>query len=460
MLYTDLYTKKNKKLPLLIAVVVCLLGVATFWKLFTPKNTITSLNPGLTSVEITNVFQNQTTIIWKTDRSDKGWLLYGEFEVDMDSVAYDDRDSVAMQKKYLYHVTTLKDLKPDTRYFFKLTNGKEYYEQNRRSLFTFKTTGKIGQSATTQPAYGKLVDKKSSPVGGAIVILAGSDLYPLSTLTKPSGEWLIPLNFTISKKTNKLKTLTQNDDVVIYFFAQDGKTSKATAKLRHLSPLEKSLVIGESVTLSSASTSKPTVDASDKGQDVVTIIYPKKNAVIAVGKPLIKGTAPSGKKVEITLSNRTTSKSYTVIANSDGLWSLGLSKNLGPSEYKVAARLVDTDANSPLITRVFNVAKGGTSVLGDSTPSATLTPTLTPSPTTTPTATPSGTLTPTITISQLPTLAPTVPPQITNTPAPTLPPIESLTTTPTPPVAGISMYGLAATSAVLMLVGAGLLVIF
>lgn len=453
MLYSDLYTKRGKKLPILLAFVLGAILVGFLWRYISPGPSIQATDSGLESIEITNIFQNQTTIVWKTTEKEKGWVTYGESEVGMDTIAYDERDTTNTQDDFSYHITTLKDLKPNTRYFFKITNGKAFFEQNSKSLFTFKTVGKIGQPSTTQPAYGRLVDDKKNPVGGAIVMLSGPDLYPLSALSKSSGEWLIPLNFTVSKKTNNLKTLSPNDELVLYVFEESGKTTKVKAKLRQISPLQKDLTLGQSLVLSSSSTSTPQGDGKSTKKGDIDIYYPKKNAVIPAGKPLIKGIASPDTKVELELKSDDDTLTYTVTSDKDGLWTLNLPTELEPQQYVLTVKALGGASNSSILTRTFDVAKSGTSVLGDSTPSgSTITPTLT--------ATPSAT--PTTTLAQLPTIAPTAsaPAQITNTPLPTLSITNGPTATPTPPIAGISMYGLAASSVVLMLVGAGLLVIF
>jgi len=49
-------------------------------------------------------------------------------------------------------------------------------------------------SGNLEPAYGTIVTDNNQPVSGALVYITLEGGQTLSTISKPSGTWLIPLN--------------------------------------------------------------------------------------------------------------------------------------------------------------------------------------------------------------------------------------------------------------------------
>jgi hypothetical protein len=89
----------------------------------------------------------------------------------------------------------------------------------------------------------------------------------------------------------------------------------------------------------------------------------------------------------------------TTIVGGDGLFRLSPIKPLGIGRQSVTITTTDNKGKSVAFTHMFEILKSGTQVLGDATPSATLTPsetvTLTPTPTQIATDSATPTLTPT-----------------------------------------------------------------
>lgn len=465
MSYTDLYTqKKTKNTVAVLLLVLVLLGSFIAVKYLLPKRKTLAQNTGISQVQITNIFPTQATIIWKTAKDDRGWLVWGSSELDLSHVSYDDRDDSG-KHPYTYHSVTLKDLKPKTSYFFKITNGSEFFSQNGKDTFTFASIDNLKQSSQNKPAYGKYV-VGNTPTGDAIVVIEHPQIYPLSTITKSSGEWLIPFNYSVDRTTGRLHSLKSEDVVTVHIYDESGKKTQVEARVSQLSPLKNAIAQGATVNLA---TPKSTTAAANS---VVSLIYPKKNAVITADTPLIKGTAEAGTDVVVTLTpQKNTTKGsqsvyYTATADKDGVWKLSLPKALSPGAYEITVNSRGSTNQKALVARTFSIAKSGTQVLGESTPASSITPTASPTPTLTttptPTSTASASLSPTAT---QPTITPfttsTPAPQLTATPGPLYADLTGVVDqSPTPPVAGISVFPMAITSVVLMVFGAALLVIF
>lgn len=447
MSYSELYTKKPKRIPTLLAVLVGVGLLAAVFRFALPATRSQATKKGLQTVQITNVFAGQVTIIWKTEEKQKGWIAYGESESDLSQIATDERDGATYAPR-IYHYVTLKDLKKDSRYFFKITDGEAFLENAGKSLFTFKTIGTIDQINNLKPAYGKIIDKSGAPFEDAIVTLDAKNIYSLSSLSKSTGEWLIPLNYTVNKTTGKFISLSPSQPVRIHVYSEKEKESIVTANVQQLSPLEQALQTGQNYTLENE---ENVLAATSNGTKPFAIIFPVANAVVPAQRPLIKGTAAPQSSLMLTLTGARRPITGTAVTSAAGAWNYEVPQLLEAGKYTLTVtKKAVSSAKQEVRTRTFSIAKSGVQVLGEATGSGTLTPTSNPSPS--PTVDPSS-LTPTIT----PIVVLSSP-----TPSPTLAvsPTAVASTTPPPPVSGGNMYALVLSSVALILFGAGLMVIF
>lgn len=448
MSYSDLYTKKSKKVPTLFAILVGVGLLGAVFRFAIPSQKTQATKKGLQSIEVTNVFAGQVSVLWKTQEKQKGWIAYGENEDDLTLIATDERDGHEHTAR-LYHYVTLKDLKKDTRYFFKITDGDAFLENGGKSLFTFKTIGNIDQINNLKPAYGKIIDKSGAPFQDAIVTLSAKNIYPVSTLSKSTGEWLIPLNYTVDKNTGKFMSLSPSQPVRIHVYSENENETVVTALVQQLSPVEKSLQLGQTYVFQNEENVLSA--ASAKTGQTFDIIFPQANAVIPAQKPLIKGTGLAGTTLSLTVAGSKRPISGRVTVDKKNAWKYEVPHLLESGTYTLSVTLPSNKAGKPEIkTRAFTIAKSGVQVLAEATASASITP----SPTTALSPTPDpSTLSPTITpivILNSPTPSPTV---VTS-------PTIVASSTPTPPVSGGSIYAVVLSSIALILFGAGLMVIF
>ena len=140
------------------------------------------------------------------------------------------------------------------------------------------------------------------------------------------------------------------------------------------------------------------------------ITAPTPGANIPSDQPAIKGTGAPGKEVILTISTLTKPIINQLVINQNGLWSW-TPPVLSPGKHILTATSF-TSQNDPVASSVtFTVLKSGTQVLGDATPSASLTPSPSTSPKLSPTPTPkpSVLLTPTPTATSTPVSGTTEP---------------------------------------------------
>lgn len=448
MMYSDFYTRQPRiRIPVLVPFLIGVLVLSFFIWRSTPTPATRADAKKLVFVQTANVFPHQITIVWQTESKEQGWLLYGASEQDLINIAPDDRDVLNANKvAYQYHIATLYDLKENTRYYFHITNGREILGNTSQSVFTVKTISSVNQVNSLKPAYGRVLTPGGSPAVGVIIVLSARNTYPLAAVSKSSGEWLIPLNYTIDKSSANFRPLSLTESITLYFFDSTEKESKVIAKVSQLSPLSQSIELGKSYSLTEVEKVLAATDKKTLVSNKIDIIYPKDNAVISAARPLIKGTGAAGKQVAFTIINKKTSeqiyKQSKVVAR-DNTWDLNLKYIFEPATYLLNLSTTDTENKKVTLSRTFTITKSGEQVLATATPSATLTPTLIPTSATTQTPTPTTIL--------LPTLTPT--PTTTQ-------PIVQATATPVPPVSGGGIYPLVISSIALILFGAGLLVVF
>ncbi len=122
------------------------------------------------------------------------------------------------------------------------------------------------------------------------MLLGFEDEVFASTLTKSTGEWLIPLNY---------KKLSSSSKIKIEIISESNQISTIITNIDKISPLPKTVIIGknydfiqEDKVLSATSEISTTGEKKD-----VEIIYPKEDAVIPGRIPLIKGLAPPNSTV-------------------------------------------------------------------------------------------------------------------------------------------------------------------
>lgn len=153
-------------------------------------------------VMISNVTGNSATISWVTDRKDIGVVIYGDEKVGFtdnwgENIEYDDRDWAKAEEEYAnqlisqnagsmsiddydpeikvtqlgayyVHHVQLKNLNPQTEYFFRVGNGLWSWDFNpsrqesldegfpTAGLFTFTTNNVLDEIPSPDPAYGRI----------------------------------------------------------------------------------------------------------------------------------------------------------------------------------------------------------------------------------------------------------------------------------------------------------------
>ncbi len=437
-MYSDLYLKQHSRPSQMLVVLAMIVTVSAIGYYFLSSSTPTRASKQVVKEhQQVNIFPKQVGIFWEVTTNDEGWIIYGENPSNLNQISLDERD-IGERQKRKYHYVILKNLLPDTTYYYRIISNNELVSAEGNEPFSIRTIADSTASSSMSPAYGKIVSQSGDPLIHNFVLINVNNAYPLLALTKNTGEWLIPMQYIIS--TTDQRSIPVSEDTIVNIRAfNESQQSVIKATLSQTHPIPQTIVMGNNYTFLEkqvlSATSKNQVDTSYR----VELQYPKNGAVIPGNTPLIKGKGIPGKEVSIQINARPAFSGKTKV-DKEGNWTVTVQKTILPGTYTLSMTTQDNRNRSVEIKRNFTLIKSGEQVLSESTGSATITPSVTTRPSGTGTVTPSPTL-----IAQIPTPTDDV---TTTDLSPTL--------TPAPPVSGISVIPFMFAGIGLLLLGAGL----
>lgn len=436
MSYSDLYIHRSARVPqFFVAAVLAVLVFGGFLSYtFRPQQSQASAGKVDKHLQV-NIMQSQVGIYWQTVKPAVGWIMYGESAGDIARLARDEREVGDSKLSSQHHYVLIRNLKPNTKYYYKIISDNSIVlDPQTGKPFEIITATRNDIGTNIKPAYGQVMLANGQPANGAFVFLLVDNAYPLLTLTKITGEFLIPLQTVTSQVSNNAIILSDSDTVRLKIISDSGE-SNISANVKSLSPLPQTVLIGSSYTFPVENNVLGVSAAPTRGKELVSqekggILFPKDNSFMPVKRPLIKGLADPNSLVSVILTQTQPRKStpYSLRADASGGWKLTLDRDLLPGEYILDAT-VQFGGQNVKDKRVFNITKSG-QVLGESAVS-----------------TPSATIAPTVAVTS-------------SAPSATVQPTYSISATPTPPVTGFNVIPLAIVSAGLVVVGLGVILAF
>lgn len=382
---------KERKIPTIIGLILVGLIITIFrfgfdriGPLFTKASTTHAPN----NVTISNISDTSYTVSWLTQEPTSGSIrLDGTLP---NSFFFDERFSgtntspEVASTPYTTHVVTVRGLKPETAYKFSIVSNGASYIHNGKPYEVRTAPTITGVGTGIEPAYGQLSASSGSPLEGAIVYVTLEGGQTLSTLTKSSGTWVIPLNLSRSSDLTQYTTFAERINESIVIRSSEGESTALTDTLND-NPVP-AMTIGKTYDFRKiqaenkqkqplALAPSPAVlgTSTQTIQQNVAIVRPANGSAIPSNLPIIQGTGVPGNQVLITIG-MTQPISDTVVVGSDGIWRFTPIRPLSEGKQSVTITSADTKNKTVAITHTFEILKSGTQVLGDATPSATLTP--------------------------------------------------------------------------------------
>lgn len=383
------------------------------------------------NVKISNISESSFTVSYTTDQFAIGTINYGTDEK-LGKIGLDDRDQqTGSPVSHQVHHITVKQLTPATRYVFSITSADQTFTQDGQ-LYSVTTAPPLTTQPSNQaPAAGTVgLEDGSIPTEG-LVYLVTKDSQLLSTLLKPDGGYLLPLNTIRAKDLSKMLVLAPDTEISLSV-TDSSQQSQIDILASQTNPVPRVILSKnyEFTANDDAIEAANSPVASDSGfpktEDTTQvsapeIISPENEAILQDQKPQFTGKALPNETIAIgILSEDGKETKTTVTADTNGNWEYRPTVALAPGVYTITIASIDTSGNVQSLTNTFTVNASGSQFAEPS-----ISPSLSPSFGVTPTASP----TPTVELS--PTESPTPSPTITT---PTLiPTIASTSGVPTQP---------------------------
>lgn len=434
------YYRGERRVPgILVLILVAIIFSVPFF--FLKQRTAPTKSLGASSArpfEVTtlNVTATSTDLFWKTTTpSIDSVTVWDSSNKTITASDIHDIDSNKQPRKL--HYFSLRNLQANTKYFISIQQGDTLLGDSSKPYFSFSTLSTSAITTSLPPVYGKITDESGTAAANMLLTAKIGDAHVLGGFTKPDGSFLVSLCCLYDKSTGTPVNPARSDLISLHFENEEGKKAKVSAPISKTSPFQETIVLGRDSNLTDdALIEKPVLGsttatggtAAQNGE--LKIFYPKDSAVIPGKRPLVKGSAIGGSVVKISFPLQ--KRSFEVTTNASGVFELSTPFDLKSGTQTVEAQSKNESGKLISVTQTFTIPKSGEAVLGEATPSGSL---ITPSVTLIPTDT-----LPEPTDSLLPTSA--------TTPAPTLLP------------SGIDFSMFSMMSAMLILFGLGLILIF
>ncbi len=378
-----------KKIPTLVGLLLVLAAVAIFGYAFDrvgPLLSHANASVAPASVMISNINDNGFTVSWTTTTPATGMITV-ESNNTKHGVVYDEQDpSLGI---YTTHTATFRNGNPDTSYRIKIiSNGKQYQDKNGPYIIQTGPT-LDGNGTGIEPAFGTVTTNSGQPAAGTLLYLTLENGQTLSTLVKPSGSWVIPLNLVRQESLRAFITISERIDETLVVRTSVEESHVLTDTLND-NPVPE-IVIGKTYDFRKI---QATEDAKKQLASappevlgatatsiigVIAITKPKDNQAIPTDIPLFQGTGIPNKNVTLIIGITKPIVGQTTVGN-DGIWRYSPTTPLSAGRQSVTLTTQDAQGKPVALTHMFEVLKSGTQVLGDATPSATIAPTPTDVP--------------------------------------------------------------------------------
>jgi len=409
----------------IVLVIAIVLAVSIVFEQLSRKMTTATGSVKPERVTVSNVTDNSFTVSWTTNLDATGAVIVST-NAWKSNVSYDARDlnpegngSGSRLGSYSTHYVTVGDLSPDIAYDVRILSNSKPFDGITPTT-SVRTAPQIAGSTTVlEPAYGTILTSDNEPANGALVYLTLDGGQMLSSVTNSQGAWLIPLN--LARTSDLSAYLPPADRTTESILVRlDEEETTAMADTLNDAPVPE-MVMGKTYDFRKQQAQSPDASslayeggqasqfpdvlgsvASQGSKSEVTLTQPENGAALATMLPLVAGTGIPEKTVAITLGI-TQPFTGTTTVQTNGLWNYTPTKTLSPGKQSVTITTVDAADRSVAITHIFEILKSGTQVLGEATPSGTLTPTPTRFTTPTPTSIVAPTATPTFSVTPLPT---------------------------------------------------------
>lgn len=169
----------------------------------------------ISGVRVTNKNESSFTVIWISTSAESGSVEYGTSRTNLGSTARDDRDSLSSAGEYYMHHVSVKNLTPETKYYYQIISGSSTYE-NSGSPYELTTLALL----SSPPEFNSLVGEVSGTGDSDAIIFAqvitssGTSSY-VSTYADDNGNWSLNIGGVRNQSGSDYMDFTSTDTVEI-----------------------------------------------------------------------------------------------------------------------------------------------------------------------------------------------------------------------------------------------------
>lgn len=209
--------KKKIKIPTIFGLTLLLialaLGVVVFYyqedinqkKLaaFSPKN-----------IALVNVTDKSAAITWQTDTKVIGEVIYGP-DNNLEKTQSDDRDLNKSFSSRLTHFVTLKNLKSNTKYYYKIKSKNFTYPETIQEFITSPQINTQAANQLLKPIIGTIVDTSLEPIDESVIFLKINGASTLASFSTHVGNFIIPLKNLLTSDLKQPFAFENNIDATL-----------------------------------------------------------------------------------------------------------------------------------------------------------------------------------------------------------------------------------------------------
>lgn len=392
----------NRKFPTILGLLLLLLGLGVGIFLVTREQLFgLKAGPELTprKVRLSNITENGFTVSWVTDEETSGFLRYGETSETEFTVA-DERDQLIEETGfYLTHYLTVRGLKPETSYYFKLGSGKgKTLFDNSGQPYQIRTAAVADSLPVADPVTGTVISSTDLPFEGAIVYLSVEGSSLLSTRTLGNGSWALSLSTARTKDLLSYLTYDPKNAVVNIEIEGGREIATALVNTANDNPVS-TITLGQNYDFREAlpaqgeegqksadgfsfgdleEPTETTPSEATSSADLIVLNPLDEGEVLHTVKPEFRGKAPAGVVISIKVESEIV---YTgsVVVDEEGNWQWSPPSDLEPGTHTITLSYIDDFGDEQTTIRSFVILAAESSLPAfEGSPSAEGTPS--PSP--------------------------------------------------------------------------------
>lgn len=200
------------------------------------------------NLQVVNITDTEASIIWQTKIPTQGFINWGHSNK-LDFKKLDDRDKDQLTP-HLIHFVTIKDLQPDSSYFFTVKVNNFIFPEISKQFKTTKTLD--NQFIPFGPIIGTVLDQSLQPLDEGLIslkVLQGSNV---GTFVTNDGNYLLPLTQLRDQTLSKQFTLS-NPSIATLVITRGNLTSNVKVTIPQGRQALPPIILGQDLDFSAIS---------------------------------------------------------------------------------------------------------------------------------------------------------------------------------------------------------------